>query len=53
MDQSNIVLGLRIGSQKTVAVANDGELLFTETGGVSWPTLIAFSKHTDVVNFVL
>lgn len=35
-------VGIDIGSQKTILVADDGEIVRTSTGSVSFPTLIAF-----------
>lgn len=35
-------VGIDIGSQKTIMVADDGEIVRTSTGSVSFPTLIAF-----------
>ena len=38
------ILGIRIGSQKTVVIANDAEILLTESGGVSHPSLISLDS---------
>lgn len=41
---SSVVLGVRVGTQKTVCIDNTGELLLTESGGVTWPTLLSFDN---------
>ena len=38
-----------MGSQKTVIVADDGDLILTDTGGISRPTLLAFFGRTRLV----
>jgi molecular chaperone DnaK (HSP70) len=39
-------VGIDIGTQKTIIVADDGEIVRTSTGSVSFPTLIAFQDKT-------
>ena len=36
------VVGIDIGSQKTMIVGDDGEIVRTDTGSIAWYTLIAF-----------
>jgi hypothetical protein len=42
-------IGIDIGSQKTVVVADDGDLVLTDTGGINRPTLVAFFGKTRLV----
>ena len=35
-------IGIDIGSQKTIAVAEDGERILTTTGGMTRPSIILF-----------
>ena len=42
-------VGCDLGSQKTVIVADDADLVLTSTGGISRPTLIAFFGRTRLV----
>ena len=39
-------IGIDIGSQKTILVADDGEIVRTSTGSVSFPTLISYHGHS-------
>lgn len=39
-------IGIDIGSQKTILVADDGEIVRTSTGSVSFPTLISFQENS-------
>lgn len=39
-------VGIDIGTQKTIIVADDGEIVRTSTGSVSFPTLIAFQDKS-------
>ncbi len=41
-------VGIDLGSQKTVIVADDGALVLTDTGGISRPTLVSFCKHNQI-----
>lgn len=36
-------VGIDLGSQKTMITAEDAEIILTDTGSVSRPTLISFS----------
>ena len=38
------IVGFDCGSQKTLLIDQEGEILLTSTGGVTRPTLIAFSQ---------
>jgi len=42
-------IGLDLGSQKTVIVADDGDLVLTDTGSISRPTLVAFYGRSRLV----
>ena len=42
-------VGCDLGSQKTVIVADDADLVLTSTGGISRPTLVAFFGRTRLV----
>lgn len=44
MSSASVVLGVRVGTQKTVCIDTTGELLLTESGGVTWPTLLSFGE---------
>lgn len=41
---TSTVLGVRLGTTKSVAIASDGELLLTASGGVTWPTMLSFDN---------
>lgn len=43
------VVGIDIGSQKLMLVCDDGEIIRTDTGSVSWPNLIAFHGRNRLV----
>ena len=44
-----LTVGCDLGSQKTVFVADDADLVLTSTGGISRPTLVAFFGRTRLV----
>jgi len=44
MASSGTVLGVRLGTTKSVAIGSDGELLLTASGGVTWPTMLSFDN---------
>lgn len=37
-------IGIDVGSQKTMMIAEDAEIILTDTGSVSFPTLFSFSE---------
>jgi len=43
------VIGIDLGAQKTMMVAEDGEIIRTDTGSISWATLIAFHGKSRLV----
>ncbi len=43
------VVGIDIGSQKTMIVGDDGEIVRTDTGSISWSTLIAFLGRSRLI----
>lgn len=43
------VIGVDIGSQKTMMVADDGDIVLTDTGSISRPTLVAFYGKSRLV----
>ena len=40
---SSRFVGVDVGSQKTIMIAEDAEIILTDTGSVSRPTLISFA----------
>lgn len=43
------VIGVDIGSQKTMMVADDGDIILTDTGSINRPTLVAFYGKSRLV----
>lgn len=47
-------VGIDLGSQKTIVVADDGERILTSTGGMTRPTLVLFSKFfLDISSLII
>ena len=48
-------IGIDVGSQKTIMIAEDAEIILTDTGSVSFPTLFSCSEtkyRIRIVNFM-
>lgn len=44
-----LTVGVDFGSQKTIVVADDGEIVRTDTGSISVPTLVSFVQQSRYV----
>lgn len=44
-----LIVGIDFGSQKTVAVADDGEIVRTDTGSIAVPTLVSFVEQSRYI----